>query len=125
MTLWQLTGLTRASTRCRKMSPWVKRNIASVPGRVGVTDGTQGVAVQAQHHKLAGLQAGLDQVEIGVRVSGVEELVVANELGAQLLGAGPAFADVELQVDRRRLAGENGVGMEASGALRSCQRSGG
>ena len=93
-----------------------------LPGRVGVVDETQVVAAEAQDDELSGLEAAPDQVEIRVRVGRVEETVASDKPGAELVGAGAMFADVELKVDGRRLGGEKRVVMAASGGVAAAGR---
>ena len=83
------------------------RKEVSGGGRVGVGE-PEVLAAEAKNHEFAGLQARLDQVDTGVGLAGVEEKMPADRVGADLVGAAPVLADVELQVERRRL-GSAGV----------------
>ncbi len=86
-------------------------------------DEAEVLAAEAKNHEFAGLEASLDQVEIRVRLVGVEETIPADQVGADLVGAAPVLADVELQVDRRRLGGvADRVDDAGDGAARAVDR---
>ncbi len=101
---------TREGSRVGPAGGWAAeiRDRVSRGGRAGVGE-PKVLSAEAQHHEFPRAQPRLDQLEIRLRLVGVEEALAANRPGTDFVGSCAVLADMALQMDGRRSGGVAGT----------------